>query len=96
MAYRIEYIGGTTKRIELAHATTRKNRATVTAIVFIIICCLSLYRLGYERLCEVLVPGDPAVTETAAIQFVKEIQQGVPLKEAFSIFCKEIIHSATC
>ena len=41
-----------------------------------------------------LLPGDPAVTETALREMIENLSQGEAFGEAVTVFCKEIIAGA--
>ena len=41
-----------------------------------------------------LLPGDPAVTETALLGMLENITGGASLSDAVTAFCQEIVHGA--
>ena len=95
MAYRIDYSEGIAKKTDLEQGIRTRNIMTVTAIILLVICCVTVYSLGREGLYEIPIPGDSEATAAAAIKFVNEVQQGTSIVDAFEVFCREIIHCAT-
>lgn len=94
MAYRIEYSSGIAQKNVITSEAPKKNRAVVALIVLAILGFLAVYSMGRDYLRDALIPGDPAVTEAAAIKFVDEIQQGTSIINAFGVFCREVIDGA--
>ena len=95
MAYRIEYGNGVARKMTVTQEKAGKNKAVIIMmIVLAILGCLALYRLGRDGLYEVLIPGDSTVTATAAIKFMKELNMGASVVDAFGVFCREVIAGA--
>lgn len=94
MAYRIEYSKGIAQKTAITSEAPRKNKAVITVIILAILGFLTVYSMGRDYLRDALIPGDPAVTEAAAMKFVDEIQQGTSIINAFGVFCKEVIDGA--
>ena len=40
-----------------------------------------------------LLPGEPAVTQTAITHLIEDVQAGAPVGDAVTAFCREIIES---
>ena len=94
MAYRIEYSEGILQKSDVMQRKSGRSMTSVIAIVVAIVGVVAIYCIGRNRLYDVLIPGDPAVTEAAAIKFVEEIQQGTTIIDAFGVFCREVINGA--
>lgn len=94
MAYRIEYGKGVVQRTAVASEKPKKNKAAVMMILLAILGFLAVYTLGRDYMMDALIPGDPVVTEEAAMKFADEIQQGTSIINAFGVFCKEVIDGA--
>ena len=92
MAYRMEYTNGTVQRTQVLPHKSRKGKSSLKMIIFIILICLLLYNANYSNLWSKLNLGNPAVTRSAAEKFTDEIQNGTPFRDAFTVFCKEIIN----
>lgn len=92
MGYRIQYDGGYSKE-ELAAPKKRRPTALVGAIIVILIVVYALYAHA-DTLQKMLLPGDPAITEEAVTAFSENVKGGVPVGEAFTAFCIEILEGA--
>lgn len=74
---------------------TRKSRMfPVVVILCITIFTVSVYMLGLDTVSSFLIPGNDAVTVAAFQQMQADLKSGIPVKEAVTTFCTEIIESA--
>lgn len=95
MAYRIDYCKGTAQKTEVSNGKAKKNVTAAIIIVSVaILGFLTFSSIDRSRLYEILIPGDPVITETAAIRFAEDIQHGKTIIDAFGGFCKEVINGA--
>lgn len=66
-------------------------------ISFSLVCLLilgSLKMIGWDRIKNYLLPGEPEVTETAINSMIESIRTGASVKDAVTAFCVEIIEYA--
>lgn len=91
MSYMIHY--GPSGNIEAAwQKKLMKHRAkTMTAIIAAVCCILLVLTVDIQQLKELLIPGDPAVTKEAFVQFTEDVRQGESVTDAITAFCREII-----
>ncbi len=89
MSYRIEYGGGNAVR-----KPGRGNRLPVlTAGAFLLFLLLTqaFWPEGTAALREFLLPGDSEVTAHAFSAMAEDLQQGIPVSDALTAFCREIL-----
>ena len=60
-------------------------------IVIVMLLCLPVVRESVKQL---LLPGDPVITEAAFISMVEQLGAGESVYDAVTVFCKEIIQGA--
>ena len=90
MSYKIQYTPETAYRYPQNKA--KKFKWVDIAVLFCILVALTWFRVN--GIPESLIPGDPDVTKAAASVFVAQIRSGEPLREAATVFCKEILIGA--
>ena len=90
MSYKIQYTPETAYRYPQNKA--KKFKWGDIAVLFCILAALTWFR--FYGIPEFLIPGDPVVTKAAASGFVAQIRSGEPLREAVTVFCKEILIGA--
>ena len=90
MSYKIQYTPETAYRYPQNKA--KKFKWGDIAVLFCILAALTWFRVN--GIPEFLIPGDPDVTKAAASGFVAQIRSGEPLREAATVFCKEILLGA--
>lgn len=91
MAYKIQYTPEDNARYPKAKANNPFPWKGCLFGVCIVCSILLLRRYGIP---DILIPGDPEVTTTAARNMVENLQQGSGVNEAVSVFCKEILRGA--
>lgn len=47
---------------------------------------------GRELLRNLLLPGEPGVTEVALVDLVEDLRSGTAVGESFTAFCQQVIH----
>ena len=95
MSYQISYDNGNAREKNKVHAP-EKRKILFRFLVAVVMCTagvLLLYK-GKDRIWEVLVPGDPQITEKALSTMADGIRKGESIKEAIAAFCREIILNA--
>lgn len=91
MAYKIQYSP------EVAHRYPSKGSCTQIKPgrwVIIVLALAALLWVRAKGIPDFLIPGDPDVTRSAAATMMDEIRAGVPVDDAITVFCKEILHGA--
>lgn len=89
MAYRIQY--GSVGPVKTAIS---RNYFALTVVLFLLVCTVTVtaaHLMGAQWAKELLFPGDPEVTAGALEQFVARLQQGSPVMDAITFFCREVI-----
>lgn len=91
MAYRIVYGQPAPKPVE--RRSSPKHIQAMTAV-----CLLTFFMLvkiwfpaGTQKLRQYLLPGNPTVTQQALDELVTSVRHGDALRDAFTVFCQEII-----
>ena len=88
MAYRIQY----TPQEEYRYPMSAKHRKIQWGRLLILIV---LFVAGFWlKICGIpdfLIPGDPQVTKTAAIEFMGNMKSGVSMEQAVTTFCRQIL-----
>ena len=91
MGYRMEYGTGNDDACYREIRNRNTKVWTVAAIAAVLLIVGVLYR---DRVVDVLLPGDPAVTKRAISVFVEELRGGERATDAFAAFCKVIVDEA--
>jgi len=80
---------------EKYHFKERKNPTfSIAAILCVILLIVSVYIVGIDTLLEYIIPGNDALTISAFQQMQDNISSGMPIGDAVTAFCTEIIESA--
>ena len=90
MSYKIQYTPETAYRYP--QNKEEKSKWGKFSVLFCVLVALAWLRVN--GIPEFLIPGDPVVTKAAASSLVAQIQSGEPLREAVTVFCKEILLGA--
>ena len=91
MSYRINY--SPEQKIP-KRKDSYSSRIRVITAVFLVLFALGVknhWPEGHERLVKLLLPGEPGVTQTALEDMVSDLGAGVPVSEAFTAFCRQIM-----
>lgn len=91
MSYRIVY--GPMPRAEKPQDWSLL-RIQIWSAVFMLLFALLVRQLwpeGVDILKSVLIPQEPTVTEQAVSDMVVDLQTGIPLEDALTAFCRQII-----
>lgn len=91
MAYRIIY--GEDPVITKQRRSRPLRLQTMTAVFFLLFALLVSFTWseGTEKLREYLIPGERSVTQAAFQTFVEDLQEGEPVGDALTTFCRDII-----
>ena len=90
MSYRITY----GKRIIKDHIliNERKHRKSAYVIILTLLLLSAVY--FKDKIYKFILPGNPQVTEKALHELVTDIQEGEPVGDAVTAFCRLIIDNA--
>lgn len=91
MAYKIQYTPQEEHRYP-PHSQQKKSTACaiwVLLLIAVIGLCFSYYGVP-----DILIPGDAEVTKSAAQEMISLLKTGTPVKDAVTVFCKQIIDAA--
>ena len=91
MSYRIVY--GPEQKIPKKKEFPTSRIRVITAL-FLLLFSISVKKYwpdGHAKLAELLLPGNPGVTQLALEDMVFDLGEGVPLSDAFAAFCRQII-----
>lgn len=95
MGYRIVY----GEPIESAFRRTCSNGRLRTMIAALFLLFSLVVRLtwqdGAEIMREYLLPGDLTVTELAFSEMISDLQNGDPVADAVTVFCRTILNEAS-
>ena len=95
MGYTISY--GADSRVEAQWKKQRhrgKGRVWIIAAILAGLCFLR-QSIDEEKLQDYLIPGNPDVTRAAFARLTDNLREGEDIRDAMTVFCREIIDSAT-
>lgn len=93
MGYSVQYTNGVSKRSVFREEDFNKKARRGSRIVIIILMIMGLASLlGWHP--AYLIPGDPAVTKSAFMSMLHQVEEGETIKTAVTTFCKEVISGA--
>lgn len=90
MAYRIEY-GPPFQPPQKKRSTTRLRIMTAACLLLFVLLVRQAWPEGTEKLRQFLLPGEPTVTQEAFYSMIEGIQDGVPMGDALTAFCQQIV-----
>ena len=88
MAYKIQYSPDSSEQYPTCVGKTKKRFGGWVVAFFLLGAVLWVRANGIP---ECLIPGDPTVTKQAAQTFLTLMQEGEPLRDAVTVFCKEVL-----
>ena len=91
MSYRIVY--GPEQKIP-TRKDHRSLRIRLFSVLFLLLFMLAVKKYwpeGQSKLAELLLPGNPGVTQLALEDMVSDLGSGVPISDAFTAFCHQIL-----
>ena len=91
MSYRIDYGGGVPVTYRVPRRKTSIQMMTALCMILFALAVGRFWPRGKQMLREVLLPGEPTVTEQAFSALVTDLTQGVELEVAMTAFCQQII-----
>ena len=90
MSYHIEY----NPELKEKYPKVRKRRELPTRKMLVLLSVLiASYIFVQYRLYYYFIPGNPDITSSAFSTMIESVGEGEPVKDAFSVFCKEIIQN---
>jgi len=92
MSYRITY--GTDKQITTKNVGKKQKKVVVAAVISIVLVMIARFMGIGEAMWHWLLPGNPAVTESALISAWSRLECGSSAADAFAVFCQEILDGA--
>ena len=91
MAYRILYTPENNRRYPPCRSKQNIRYSSILGFIFFLLSILWIRVYGIP---DFLIPGDATVTKYAATQMIENFRSGESVKEAVTVFCKEILHGA--
>jgi len=91
MAYKIQYTPEDNVRYPLYKTRSPIKWGRGIAAAAILLAGLWFNRHGVP---DVLIPGDPQITKTAAAELIRHMREGAPVEEAVTTFCRQILDGA--
>lgn len=94
MAYRIVYGPDIPAQYR---KRARSHRLQVMIAVCLLIFALlvkQFFPAGADKLQQLLLPGVQTTTQLALSELMNDIQEGITLGDAFTVFCREILENA--
>lgn len=92
MGYRIVYGEEAKPKPEGAWTALRLQALTAACLLAFTFGVKTIWPEGTEVLRQVLLPGEPGITEKAFQTFVENVQEGESFGDAVTTFCKEILY----
>ena len=91
MAYKVQYTPQDNYRYPTVNQYVKKRRSGIGIVLLL---CLLVLLIAYNGLPDYLIPGDPYITRTAAVEMVSNMKNGASVKDAVFAFCKQILEGA--
>lgn len=92
MGYRIQYEYSAVKK-SLNEQTTRYKSFLYVIACLCVCCVIAFAAMRYRNMIwNLMLPGDPEITRNALSMLSENIREGMPVKEAIEVFCKEILY----
>ncbi len=93
MGYKLSY--DSVKLPKTAGKTDKKAWFYVALVVACFFGAVAVKAYGLRFVQEILLPGDPEVTEAALEGMIARLKTGTSLSQAFEAFCREIVAYGT-
>lgn len=91
MAYKIQYTPQEECRYPSVSKQKKSSARTLWVLILIAVMALCF---SYYGIPDILIPGDAEVTKSAAQEMISLLKTGTPVKDAVTVFCKQIIDAA--
>lgn len=91
MAYRIVYGEPIPKPVQVHSSPLRIQILTAGCLLTFLMLVKIWFPAGTRKLQEYLLPAQPSVTQQALDNLVMSVRCGNDFKDAFTVFCQEII-----
>lgn len=93
MAYRIVYGPEIKAPRRFENRQLRRQILTAAFALLFVLLVRQLWPEGMTVLRELLLPGEPAITEQAFSDMIGNLHDGSPVGEAVTAFCRQIIEN---
>lgn len=94
MGYIIVYEGADPAEISVSRRRSRLPELTVLFVLAFLLLTRLFWPAGREKIRDILLPGDPNITQQAVSVLVDDLRAGEPVGEAVRAFCGEILGHA--
>lgn len=91
MAYKIQYSPEAARRYPSKESRSQIKPGRWIIMILVLAAFIWVRANGVP---DFFIPGDPAVTRSAAAMMMDEIRAGVSVDDAITTFCKAILHGA--
>lgn len=91
MAYKIQY---TPQEVHRYPPLPQQKGSTAGTIWVLVLIAVTALCFSYYGIPDFLIPGDTEVTKSAAREMISLLKTGTPVKDAVTVFCKQIIDAA--
>ena len=91
LAYKILYAKEASYRYPIQKQKSGKKAGRLWLVLLFAAAALWVRLYGIP---DFLIPGDPEVTRTAASDFMSNMQTGMQVGEAITVFCEQIVDGA--
>ena len=96
MSYRIEYGPAIPSRYVTRNSFLRLRSMTAACLLLFCLTVRHVFPEGSEKLRQILLPGEPSVTQQAVETFMSNIRNGEDFTDSLTTFCEYIvIHDET-
>ena len=94
MSYKINYGKATSFELAKNKGKRHNNFVRFSCIAMILLICAYILIGNFNRLEDLLIPGDAQITKTAFSALTDDIKSGRNFVDAFAVFCQNIIINA--
>ena len=92
MSYRVEY-GVSGESVFINTDKLRRKKQSGRIICAMLVVAILVYGIVNGWIWDFLFPGHNEITKAAAENMIAEIQEGEPVADAVTAFCKEIVQN---
>lgn len=91
MGYRITYEGTGGVRTKTFYQPRRLPLLIGAFLTLFLLLTCAFWPAGKEQLRQIIIPGDPDITQQAVSELVTDLQNGEDFTDSVTAFCREII-----
>ena len=91
MAYKIEYASELSNRYP---QNPKKKSLKPKSMILILLVMAAALWIRLNGIPDFLIPGDAVITRAAASAFLENMHDGMPIGEATTVFCRQILDGA--